>query len=91
MSFGDIQAIWKATIEDYTKLEATFATRESERVAAGLELKAYRDMDDPTGVVIIGTVPSREAFLAFMTSPEQQEAMKEATIQGPPDLTFLEG
>tara|TARA_B100000749_G_C18129152_1_gene343145 strand:+ start:129 stop:371 length:243 start_codon:yes stop_codon:yes gene_type:complete len=78
-------------VEDRTKLEATFANRKGERVAAGLELKAYRDMDDPTGVVIIGTVPSKEAFLAFMTTPEQQEAMKEATIQGPPDLTFLEG
>ena len=86
-----ITLVAKVKVEDYTKLEATFANRESERVAAGLELKAYRDMDDPTGVVIIGTVPSKEAFLAFMTSPEQQEAMKEATIQGPPDLTFLEG
>ena len=59
--------------------------------AAGLEVKAYRVMDDPNGVVAIGTAPSKEAFFAFMTSPEQQEALKTATVQGPPDLTFLEG
>jgi heme-degrading monooxygenase HmoA len=86
-----ITLVVRVKVEDYTKLETTFANRESERVAAGLEVKAYRDMDDATSVVIIGTAPSKEAFLAFMTSPEQQEAMKEATIQGPPDLTFLEG
>ena len=86
-----ITMVARVKVEDHTKLEETFANRESERVAAGLELKAYRDMDDPTGVVIIGTVPSKEAFFAFMASPEQQEAMKEATIQGLPDFTFLEG
>ena len=86
-----ITLVARLKVADRTKLEATFANRKGDRVAADLELKAYRDMDDPTGVVIIGTVPSKEAFLAFMTTPEQQEAMKEATIQGPPDLTFLEG
>ena len=86
-----ITLIARVKVGDHAKLEATFTNRESERVAAGLDLKAYRDMDDPTGVVIIGTVPSKEAFVAFMTNPEQQEAMKEATIQGPPDFTFLEG
>ena len=86
-----ITMVARLKVGDVTKLEATFASRESERVAAGLDLKAYRDMDDPTGIVVIGTVPSKEAFFAFMGTPEQQEAMKEATIQGPPEFTFLEG
>ena len=81
----------KLKVEDYAKFEASFADRASARVAAGLEVKAYRVMDDPNGVVAIGTAPSKEAFFAFMTSPEQQEALKTATVQGPPDLTFLEG
>ena len=81
----------KLKVEDYAKFEASFANRASARVAAGLEVKAYRVMDDPNGVVAIGTAPSKEAFFAFMTSPEQQEALKTATVQGPPDLTFLEG
>ena len=47
-----ITLVAKVKVEDYTKLEATFANRESERVAADLELKLYRDMDDPNGAVI---------------------------------------
>ena len=86
-----ITVVVKLKVEAYAKFEASFANRASARVAAGLEVKAYRVMDDPNGVVAIGTAPSKEAFFAFMTSPEQQEALKTATVQGPPDLTFLEG
>jgi 3'-phosphoadenosine 5'-phosphosulfate sulfotransferase len=73
------------------KVGEVFANREHARAAAGLEIKVHRDIDDPTGVVGIGTAPSKESFFEFMTSPEQQEAMKAATVQGPPDITFLEG
>jgi hypothetical protein len=41
--------------------------------------------------VVIETVPSKEALSAFMAKPEQQQAMQNATIQGSPDVTFLEG
>ena len=78
-------------IEDYGRFEASFAQRESAREAAGLDVKPYRDMDDANRVVVIGTAPSKEAFLGFISTPEQQEAMKNAGIQGPPDMTFLEG
>ena len=78
-------------MEDYETLETSFAHRASARVAAGIEAKLYRDMDDANRAVAIGAAPSKEAFLGFMTSPEQQEAMKNAGIQGPPDVTFLEG
>ena len=86
-----ITAVIALKVEDYGKFEASFAQRTSARVAAGIEVKAYRDMDDAGNVVVIGTVPSKEAFVAFMTSPEQQQAMQNATIQAPPDVTFLEG
>ena len=86
-----ITLVARVTVGDYAKFEETFANRENERVEVGLEVKPYRNMDDPTSVVIIGTVPSKEAFVAFFSTPEQQDAMKEATIQGPPDFTFLEG
>ena len=78
-------------IEDYARFEASFAQRESAREAAGLDVKPYRDMDDANRVVVIGTAPSREAFVGFMTSPEQQQAMQNASIQGAPDVSFLEG
>ena len=47
---------------------ASFAQRASVRVAVGIEAKAYRNMDDASRVVAIGTVSSKEAFLRFMTS-----------------------
>jgi len=78
-------------VEDYGKVEASFNQRKDAREAAGLEVNLYRDMGDANRAVVIGSAPSKEAFFEFMTSPEQQEAMKEAGIQGPPDLTFLEG
>ncbi len=85
-----IVVVVKLKVADHAKFQASFANRASARAAAGLEIRVYRDMDDPNGVVGIGTVPSKEAFFEFMTSPEQQEAMKTATVQGPPDITFLE-
>ena len=85
-----ITVIVALKIEDYGKFESSFAKRASARVAAGIEAKAYRNMDDASKVVAIGTAPSKEAFLGFMPSPEQQQAMKNAGIQGPPDITFLE-
>ena len=86
-----IRVIVKLKVEDRAKFEEIFASRASARATAGLEINTYRDIDDPNGIVGIGTGPSKEAFFEFMTSPEQQEAMKTATVQGPPDITFLEG
>ena len=76
-------------IEDYEKFQAAFSQRESARASAKIEAKAYRDMDDPNRVVVIGTTPSKESFLEFMTSAEQKQAMKTAGVQSPPDVTFL--
>ena len=78
-------------IEDYGKFKVIFDERASARVAAGIQVKPYRVIDDANRVVAIGTVPSKEAFFGFMTSSEQQEAMKNAGVQSPPDITFLEG
>ena len=86
-----ITAIIVLKTEDYEKFEASFASRESARTAAGIDAKAYRDMDDASKAVVIETVPSKEALFAFMAKPEQQQAMQNATIQGSPDVTFLEG
>ena len=78
-------------IEDYGKFEKVFNEREAERVAREIDAKMYRVMDDENRVVGIISAPSKEGFMAFMTSPEQQQAMQNAGIQGPPDITFLEG
>lgn len=86
-----ITALVALKIEDYEKFEAAFASRESERTEAGIAAKAYRDMDDANKAVVIETVPSKEALFSFMAKPEIQQTMQNATIQGSPDVTFLEG
>ena len=53
-----ITAIIALKVEDFGKFEASFAERTSARVAAGIEVKAYRDMDDAGKVVVISSVPS---------------------------------
>ncbi|SVC02146.1 uncharacterized protein METZ01_LOCUS255000 [marine metagenome] len=86
-----ITAIIVLKIEDYEKFEAAFASRESERTDAGINAKAYRDMDDASKAVVIETVPSKEALFAFMAKPQIQQTMRNATIQESPDVTFLDG
>ena len=86
-----MKAVLKLNVEDWAKFETSFARRKSAREAAGIDALAYRGVDDPNVVVVFGTVVSKEAFFEFMGSAEQQQAMKNATIQGPPDITFLEG
>ena len=86
-----ITALIVLKIEDYEKFETAFASRESERADAGIDAKAYRDMDDDAKAVVIETVPSKEALFAFMAKPEIQQTMQSATIQGSPNVTFLEG
>jgi len=86
-----LTVVARLSIEGYDKFAASFASRAEARTAAGLELNAYRNMDDANQAVVIGTVPSKEALMEFISTPEQQEAMKDAGIQGPPDMAFLEG
>ena len=86
-----ITALIVLQIKDYEKFEAAFASRESARADVGIAAKAYRDMDDASKAVVIETVPSKEALFSFMANPEIQQTMQNATIQGSPDVTFLEG
>ena len=53
-----ITALIVLKIEDYEKFETAFDSRESERIDAGIAAKSYRDMDDASKAVVIGTVPS---------------------------------
>ena len=47
--------------------------------------------DDPNHVYVIGTAESKEAFDAFTSSSELQEAMKKAGVISQPGFTVLEG
>jgi hypothetical protein len=71
-----ITAVVALKIADFGICEVAFNSRENVRVAAGIDVKGYRDIDNANRVGAIGIVPSKEALFRFMPSPEQQEAMK---------------
>ncbi len=60
------------------------------RKAAGLIAEGYKNLDNPTNVVVIGTAPSKESFIEFFSTPEQAERMKSAGVVSKPTVTFLE-
>ena len=55
-----------------------------------LFMNEHKNLDNPNNGVVIGTVPSKEAFLAFFSTPEQAERMKSAGVVSQPVVTFLE-
>ena len=77
-------------VADFDDWKATFDAHASAREEAGINAKAYQNIDDPNNPIAIGTASSKEEFLAFFTTPEIQEDQKKAGILGPPEVTFLE-
>ena len=85
-----IQVVIHLEVADFDQFKSVFDARAEHRVAAGLQTTLYRGIDAPHNPVVIGTAPSKDAFLAFFQSPEQQEAMKDAGFTGPPQISLLE-
>ena len=77
-------------VKDFDDWKAVFDSAASAREEAGINAKAYQNLDDPNNPIAIGTAPSKETFVAFFTTPEMQEDQKKAGILGPPEITFLE-
>ena len=77
-------------VPDYDVWKAAFLLDETDRKEAGLHATPYRSLDDSNHVLIIGTAPSKEAFMTFFSNPELQERIKATGVVGPPDITFLE-
>ena len=49
----------------------------------------YRNLDDEGNAIAIGTVSSKEAFIAFFNTPEMQQVQKAAGVIAPPEIKFL--
>ena len=85
-----VKVVISMDIEDFDSWSAGFNAGSEHRKAAGIEAKAYKNLDNPNNGVVIGTVPSKEAFLAFFSTPEQAERMKSAGVVSQPVVTILE-
>ena len=79
-------------VENFDSWSSVFnsAAAQNARKEVGLITEAHKNLDNPNNVVVIGTAPSKEAFLAFITSPAQAERMKSAGVKSQPSVTFLE-
>ena len=77
-------------VTDFDVWKAVFDDDESNREKAGIAAKAYKEVDNSNQVHVIGTVPSKEEFLAFFTQPELQKRIQDSGTIGPPDIKFLE-
>ena len=85
-----VTVIVSLKVADFDDWKAAFDADVSSRQAAGIDAKAYQNIDDPDNPIAIGTAPSKEAFIAFFTRPEMQQIQKDAGVLAPPDVTFLE-
>ena len=60
-----ITATLSFQVPDYDVWKAAFLLDKTDRKEAGLHATPYRSLDDSNHVLIIGTAPSKEAFMTF--------------------------
>jgi hypothetical protein len=85
-----VTVIVSLKVADFDDWKAAFDAHASARKKAGIDAKAYQNIDDLDNPIAIGTAPSKEAFVAFFSSPEMQEIQKKSGVLGPPEITFVE-
>ena len=84
-----VTVIVSLKVAEFSKWKAGFDAHAEERAEAGLNAVAHQNIDDQNNAIVIGTAPSKEAFLAFFTTPETQEMQKKAGVLGPPKIKFI--
>ena len=84
-----VTVIVSLKVAEFSKWKAGFDAHAEERAEAGLNAVAHQNIDDQNNAIVIGTAPSKEAFLAFFTPPETQEMQKKAGVLGPPEIKFI--
>lgn len=84
-----VTVIVSLKVAEFSKWKAGFDAHAEDRAEAGLNAVAHQNIDDQNNAIVIGTTPSKEAFLAFFTTPETQEMQKKAGVLGPPEIKFI--
>ena len=84
-----VTVIVSLKVAEFSKWKAGFDAHAEDRAEAGLNAVAHQNIDDPNNAIVIGTAPSKEAFLAFFTTPVTQEIQKKAGVLGPPEIKFI--
>ncbi|MQF48769.1 hypothetical protein FIM08_02560 [SAR202 cluster bacterium AC-647-N09_OGT_505m] len=85
-----IKVIVSFEVEDFDTFKAGFDTGENARTEAGIAAEAFKNMDAPSNVWVVGTAPSKETFISFFSAPTAQERMRNAGVISAPTITLLE-
>ena len=85
-----ITVVISAQVSDFDLWRSKFDGLEDQRIAAGINAKAYRNPDEPNTSYVIGTAPSKEIFIEFFTSPDSQAIQASGVITSQPEIVFLE-
>ena len=85
-----ITVVISAQVSDFDLWRSKFDGLEDQRIAAGINAKAYRNPDEPNTSYVSGTAPSKEIFIEFFTSPDRQAIQDSGVITSQPEIVFLE-
>ena len=81
----------KHPIEDYAKWKTAFDAFIEFRKAGGEQsFHVSRTVNDPNTLVILFEWDNAENAMAFLDSTDLKEAMQEAGVLGPPEITMME-
>ena len=60
-----ITVIISVQVSDFDQQKSKFDNLEEQRLESGISARAYRKPDNPNASYVIGTAPSKEAFVKF--------------------------
>lgn len=81
----------KHPVEDYAKWKDAFDGFIEHRKAGGeLSYHICRPLNEPNSVVVLFEWDSVDNAMAFLDSQNLKEAMQEAGVAGPPEITIME-
>ena len=85
-----VTVIISVYVIDFDEWKTMFDAIEMRRVAAGIHVKSYRNVDEPGAAYVIGSAPSKEVFIVFITYPQRMKIQDSSTTTSQLVITFLE-
>ena len=85
-----VTVIISVYVIDFDEWKTMFDAIEMQRVAAGIHVKSYRNVDEPGAAYVIGSAPSKEVFIVFITYPQRMKIQDSSTTTSQLVITFLE-